>query len=87
VGLRAVLDIEVRGKNPLPLPGIEPRLSSMKSVTILTEQFQVLQIRHKGILNNFVKYNYKDCVKRKSQTLMKYLFCVTSYTFYMVGLF
>jgi hypothetical protein len=37
VGPRAGLDAEVRGKNPLPLSGIEPRPSSPQSNTAPTE--------------------------------------------------
>jgi hypothetical protein len=37
VGLRPGLDIATRGKNPLPLPGSENRLSSLQTGTILTE--------------------------------------------------
>jgi hypothetical protein len=41
VGPQAGLDTEARGKNPLFLPGIEPRSSSAQSHTILPELLQL----------------------------------------------
>jgi hypothetical protein len=50
VGLRAGLDTDVRGKNPLPLPWIEPRSPGRPAVvrhTILPELTRLLSLVNK----------------------------------------